>query len=458
MFGHADQFLPEMKNWSLGYEIIRTYVRFGLWLTHKRIVVTGKHLIPKGKPVIFAANHQNALMDPLAIACTNPLQSVWLARADIFKSKLARVFLNYLKMVPVYRIRDGKDNLSNNEQIFQKVTHILEDRLSIALFPEAAHSGRRQMLPHRKAIPRIALEAEAKNHFNLDLQIQPVGIYYSHYWKFNRQLIVVYGKPIAVDDFGDEYAENSQKAMIRLRDLIYERLSPLTLQINSEKYYQEYEDLRMIAGKTYSKIHFFSKNNYLQLFYADKELIYKLEQLETNIPEQFIELVEKTHQYFNGVKASNLLDEQIAQFSNANWIKFWGNLAISVLTLPVFIFGFIFNSIPFYIPRQFFRRKVKNITFLSTFNFGAGLIIFPITYLLEATLLMVLTNSWILAILLFILMPFVGKYAWQLLQFYRNTIQELTFLLANKTKRTRYIQLANQREELTNLIIGKIKT
>jgi len=441
----------------LGYEIIRTYVRFALWLTHQRIVVTGQHLIPKGKPIIFAANHQNALMDPLALACTNPLQSVWLARADIFKSKMARFFLTYLKMVPIYRIRDGKDNLSNNEQIFQQVTHILEDRLSIALFPEAAHSGRRQMLPHRKAIPRIALESEAKNHFDLNLQIVPVGIYYTHYWKFNRLLIVVYGEPIAVDNYRDEYAENPQKAMLSLRDEIYDRIAPLTLQINSEKHYQEYEYFRQIAGKTYSESHFFSKNKYLQMFYADKELIHLLEIFEAGYPEEFGNLIEKLNQYFTAAKETKVSDDQVVRISNASWINFWGSLFISILTLPVFLFGFIFNSLPFYIPRQFLRRKVKNITFLSTFNFGAGLIVFPLAYLIEAAFLLALTHSWIISIPAFILIPFAGKYAWQLLQFYQNTFQELSFLLADKVLRTQYKHLVNQRNELATLIIGKIK-
>src|SRR5450759_1753161 len=193
-----------MKNWSTGYEIIRSYVRFAFWLSHKKIVVTGRHHIPKGKPIIFAPNHQNALMDPLAIACTNPYQTVWLARADLFKSKIAQSILKYLKLLPVYRIRDGKDNLSNNEHIFNQVIHILENKQTIALFPEAAHSGKRQMLPHKKAIPRIALEAEDKNDFSLDLQIVPVGIYYNHYWKFNRSVIVQYGRPVRVDDYKAE--------------------------------------------------------------------------------------------------------------------------------------------------------------------------------------------------------------------------------------------------------------
>jgi hypothetical protein len=58
-----------MKSLSDGHEVIRTYVRFAFWLTHKSMGVTGRHHIPKGKLVIFAANHQNALIDPLALAC-----------------------------------------------------------------------------------------------------------------------------------------------------------------------------------------------------------------------------------------------------------------------------------------------------------------------------------------------------------------------------------------------------
>ena len=268
-----------MKNFSAGYEILRTYVRFAFWLTHKRIVVKGRNLIPKGKPIIFAPNHQNALMDPLALACTNPYQSVWLARADIFKSKTVSSILKYLKLIPVYRIRDGKENLSNNEEIFAQVIQLLENKQTIALFPEATHSGKRQMLPHKKAIPRIALEAEAKNDFQLDLQIVPVGISYSHYWKFNRSILVQYGQPIQVKDFWIDYEVNPQKAMLDLRDEIYRKLNTLIIQINSKTHYQEYDDIRQLAGNDYSRLRFFCKNRILQLFYAEKELISKLEQL-----------------------------------------------------------------------------------------------------------------------------------------------------------------------------------
>ena len=123
----------------------------------------------------------------------------------------------------------------------------------------------------KKAIPRIALEAEVKNNFKLDLQIVPVGITYSHYWEFNRSLVVQYGKPIEIGQFREEYLENPQKTMLDLRDEIHRKLVPLILQIESKTHYPEYEKIIQLAGNEYSKRHFFCKNLSLQLFYAEKE-------------------------------------------------------------------------------------------------------------------------------------------------------------------------------------------
>jgi len=445
-----------MKNWSAGYEMLRMYVRFAFWLTHQRIIVTGRQWIPKGKPIIFAANHQNALMDPLALACTNPYQSVWLARADIFKSKTASSILKYLKLLPVYRIRDGKENLSNNEHIFEQVIHLLENRKTIALFPEAAHSGKRKMLPHKKAVPRIALEAEEKNDFRLDIRIVPVGIYYSHYWHFNRALIVQYGKPIEVEKYRDEYAESPQKAMTSLRDEIYNRICPLTLQINSEKYYQEYENIGQLAGNAYSKIRFFNRDSRLQLFYAEKELIFKVEQIENNQPESFEKLIKETTEYFDALKKAGLSDDQVRKAGEARFSLLLIQLLAAFLSLPLFVFGFAFNALPLFVPRMILRSKVKDITFLSTFNFVAGLIVFPLFYLITASLLLVVTRSLTISFISFMLMPFAGKYAYQLLVFYRDIFQEFAFFAAGKSRRKQIKQMVSLRNKQINSILEKL--
>lgn len=447
-----------MKRWSLGYEIIRTYVRFAFWLSHKRITVTGAENIPKGKPVIFAPNHQNALMDPLAIVCTNPLQSVWLARADIFKLKATQPILKYLKILPVYRIRDGKENLSNNEHIFGQVVHILENKLSIALFPEAAHSGKRQMLPHKKAIPRIALEAEEKNQFNLDLQIVPVGIYYDHYWNFNRSLIIEYGEPINIDKYEKEYTENQQKAMMSLRDEIYRQLEPLILNIKTPKYYQEYENMRQLAGEAYSNRKFFNESPVLQRFYAEKDLIKKIEELEEFDPDYFEKLLDKTAEYFNSLKKAELSDIEIGLVYKANWPEHIIDLILFLISIPIFTFGLIFNAVPLFIPRLILRRKVKDTAFLSTFNFVIGLVVFPLFYIFCLIFIQIYGGSWISTLILFILMPLGGKIAFQLMGFYRKFILKSIFLLGEKTTRRNYKKLIKQRRNLIHLILEKIIT
>jgi len=442
-----------MNNWSAGYEAIRTYVRFAFWLSHKRVVVTGRLKIPKGKPIIFAANHQNALMDPLAISCTNPLQSLWLARADIFKSKAAWSFLKYIKMLPVYRIRDGKDNLSNNEQIFGQVIQLLEDNQSVALFPEAAHSGKRQMLPHRKAIPRIALDAEAKNNFELGLQIVPVGINYSHYWEFSRTLIVHYGDPVDVDRYKNAWTENPQKAMLSLRDEIHDRIIPLTIQINSQAFYQEYEDIRQLAGEAYSKIKHFTKDKKLNRFYADQKLIARIELLENTQPEQFEKIIEEAKKYFRELKELDLTDDQIRKAGNTNWLALFAQIVVAVIVSPVFVLGFVFNAVPFFIPRGIFRKKVKDTAFMSTFNFVAGLVLFPVFYLIGASLIFALTGSSVISIVSFFVMPFAGKLAFSLLVFYQETIQSLNLKVCHQSVLS---QMVMRRNELTAFILKAI--
>jgi len=312
------------------------------------------------------------------------------------------------------------------------------------------------MLPHKKAIPRIALEAEAKNDFQLDLQIVPVGISYSHYWKFNRSLIVQYGQAIQLKNFWIDYEVNPQKAMLDLRDEIYRKLSTLIIQINSKTHYQEYDDIRRLAGNDYSRLRFFCKNRILQLFYAEKELISKLEQLEDLHLEQFNSLLEETRTYFSAIQKADISDQQIESAGSAKWSKVLISFAAAILTLPLFCFGFVFNAIPFLIPRAILRRKVKDITFISTFNFVSGLVVFPLFYLISALWIFHLTGSWSKSMLSIILMPLGGKIAYQLLPFYHSIWQQSRYLVRNKTNRNIIGNLLEQRKELIDRILERV--
>jgi 1-acyl-sn-glycerol-3-phosphate acyltransferase len=71
---------------SIWYSLLRKYICFALTkVFYKRFTVTTDQPIPKDVPVVFAGNHQNALIDALVIICSTPLQPVFLQELIFLK-------------------------------------------------------------------------------------------------------------------------------------------------------------------------------------------------------------------------------------------------------------------------------------------------------------------------------------------------------------------------------------
>lgn len=442
-----------MEKWSGGYALVKILVYYTFWLSHKRIVSLGKEKIPKNKPIIFAPNHQNALMDPLAVLLTNHTQPVWLARADIFKLKITRPILRFLKMVPVYRIRDGKENLQNNEETFDLSVRVLENNQAMALFPEAAHTGKRQMITHKKAVPRIAFLAEGKSGFNLGVQIVPVGIYYSHYWEFNRSVIVNYGTPIQVAKYHKAFLDNEQLAIMELRDEIYRELLPLTLNIHSRESYNAYEEIRELAGHRYSCERHFNKDPFINRFFSDKELIEKIEAFEKQDPGTFRNLVEELQIYTMAKNKLHLKNEPVNRMRLFESIFVFAKLIAAIVSLPFFLPGVIFNGPQFLLARNMINKRVKDPVFKGTFNLVVGMLLFPLIHLLIAIVMGVIVESMFFAIFFFLLMPLLGKLSYQLYEFYSQIFRQLKLAWLLIFKNKELVALWDLKKEIEDKIV-----
>ena len=138
-----------IDKWSFLYFLIKYSFAKRLhdfFYRKRQIVHAGR--IPKNEPVILAPNHQNALMDALAFVMGLKFQTVFLARADIFKGKFIINLLTFIKILPIFRIRDGMANLQKNEEIFDLTVNILKNKHNpLLLFPEGNHGDRRRLRP-----------------------------------------------------------------------------------------------------------------------------------------------------------------------------------------------------------------------------------------------------------------------------------------------------------------------
>jgi len=198
---------------SLWYTLVRQYVSVGIKLFFKEIRVTGTENIPMEGPIMFTVNHQNSFLDALLIATSNNRHTHFLVRADVFKFSIARWFFKSLNMMPIYRMRDGRGSLSNNNQIFRKCFNILGHNHALMLFPEANHHQKRLLLPLSKGFTRIALGADNT------IKIVPVGINYTHHRLFGGSVSIYYGKPISTVAYqnGDPQSNRLLKNEVNLQ-------------------------------------------------------------------------------------------------------------------------------------------------------------------------------------------------------------------------------------------------
>ena len=206
-----------IERYSTRYALLKSVA--GFWhntVFYRKVIVLGRENINPNHHLIFAPNHQNALMDALAVLFTQDGQLIFLARADIFKKKIVAAILYFLKILPVYRIRDGFRSLKGNDEIFTKTIDVLKSKNGLVILPEGDHAGFRRLRQLKKGICRVAFQADEATEFNLKIKIIPVGIEFSNYSRYRQVLTVVYGKPIEVSEFYELYKVSPEIALNEL--------------------------------------------------------------------------------------------------------------------------------------------------------------------------------------------------------------------------------------------------
>ncbi len=444
MISHA--LLKDIERWSFKYYITKFYVD----LAHSMVfynnhIINGLENIPEGEPVIFAANHQNALMDALAILASKDWQPVFLARADIFNKPFLAKLLMSFKILPVYRPRDSGDIVKLNEEIFKTSVEILKSKRILVIFPEASHLGKHFLRPLHKGLTRIAFQAQTE--IDVPVNIIPIGINYSDYFKYRSSVMVNFGKPIKVSDYMDEYKQSPQRAAHHLLVKLAEDIRPLIIDIKDDEYYETFEKLRKVYDYKMVKKLGLKNFNLPNKIEADKKLIQKLYEFKAQKPEEMKELKDKTEWYFV-LKAQNNLNDWIfdREFGLSEVVI---HFVVLLILFPIFFFGAINNILPFKIPSMI-TKNVKDRNFHSSFHFVVGLVIFPIFYAILFFIVMALEPVTWLKYLYLGLLPVTGIIAYHYYVTLDKAIMKLRFFVNRKTDKIKKLK------ELRNEIIAKL--
>lgn len=241
-----------IQDLNIGYELLLPTSVIATHCHYQRTVIRGCENLPKDGAYIIAPCHQNALMEPMAVLAAQNHRVVFLARADIFQKPTIRAILTFLKILPVYRIRDGKSSLSKNEEIFAQSKQVLLDRVPLCLMAEGRHNNRHQLLPLVKGMFRIAGETQ-RALGDTPLYIVPTGIDFDHYERPYSNLIVDIGQPIAVQPFMEQFEADEAVALNQMRERLTVALKQQMHHVESKEHYEEVYALCHILNRDWRK-------------------------------------------------------------------------------------------------------------------------------------------------------------------------------------------------------------
>jgi 1-acyl-sn-glycerol-3-phosphate acyltransferase len=404
-----------IEKYDFFYSLLKLYADF--WhniIFYRKVIVYGKDNIDFSVPTIFAPNHQNALMDAMAVLCTLDRQLIFLARADIFKKKFVAKILYFLKMLPVYRMRDGYDSLKQNDDTFNDTLRVMENRNGVVILPEGNHASYRKLRQLKKGICRVAFQTAEARDFTEEINIVPVGLEYSHYWHFRQVLTVVYGHPIHVSEYYCSYRENPNRAVVELRDRLSDEMKKVMVHIESEEDYDAINELRSIINEKYS-----DRIRYPKLF-RDNRLVNRMKRLQDTDPDTYRKICDDALEVRDLAKQLKVTYRHLRRKKNPlGWLIV--SAVFLLFSLPVFLIGAALGILSFQVA-YLQSIKSKDPAFISTARYGFFLGLSFIIGPLYLVLALVFIKPFWIALIAFLAIPLLGILAWNWFLLFLRTV------------------------------------
>jgi 1-acyl-sn-glycerol-3-phosphate acyltransferase len=367
----------------------------------RQIYLSDFDQIPLDKPILIAANHPTAFLDPVLIGVYADPPIYFMTRGDLFKKPRAKKILELINMFPVNRQRDGFSGADRMEQTNEYVFERLREQHPIGIFVEGQHHLDRRIIPLQKGVVRLAFGAYERFQ-QPDLQVLPIGLSFRYGNKQRDTVSLLLGKPIFVKDYWEQYLESPAKAAIQLLHDIRQQLIDLSYHVE-KKSDDDLVELLLRLHQGEQPVHYFPvirKGN--ALFYAEKSVVNQVNEMEEDAKKELQKNVKK---YFKTLK-KHWVDD--AALLHPEWSSFsiWIVLA---LAFPFFLLGWLFRLPSALLANFISTKKVKKKEFKSSVFFGIELLSSFFLYLIY--LIIALFTMKPLYIGLVLLAPIVHPFA-----------------------------------------------
>lgn len=367
---------------TLTFRVILAAFGIALRLFFRRIETVNADLVPSGTGVIFVMNHPNGLIDPALVFVALPRRISFLAKSTLFRMPVISFLLRTVEALPLYRKIDAGEDVSKNQKTFELSRELLQRGGSIALFPEGVSHNSPKLLPAKTGAARIALGAVSVNKGEpLDLQIVPVGLFYTNKTTFRSEALLHFGEPFRVEPAGlDETGQPVREAVRALTARIEDALRDVTLNAENESELHTARMAEEIFAAASVNENLGEKLEFLKSFVAGASG-------EADAPGS--ELTRKVVEYDRKLDDFGLEPEHLslAQFSRGSVIRqailqIWPLVLISPLSLAGAVLHWPAYRLCGVVAGRFSKHGADDVA--STVKVLAGMVFVPLTWLITA--------------------------------------------------------------------------
>lgn len=184
------------------YRVFRLLCRVALGVYYRRLEVEGAPDALRG-PVIFVANHPNALIDPLMLIVSLRRRVTLTVKNVLSRNPLLRLLIHGLGAISLHRREDvgrGADPCRNRDSL-RRCREVLARGGALCVFPEGASHSEPGLRPFKKGAAQIALELGRAAGADPRLRLVPVALLYTDKRRFRSDVWLRFGRGLDVARF-----------------------------------------------------------------------------------------------------------------------------------------------------------------------------------------------------------------------------------------------------------------
>jgi 1-acyl-sn-glycerol-3-phosphate acyltransferase len=382
------------------YHLTTPLMKLAFRVYFKKIHLSNLQLIPTDQPVILAANHPSAFIEPIILASWLDRTLHFVARGDLYlNSPFVRKLYDVYNLIPVFRLDDaGYGQLKTNYSSFERCFSVLKENGWLMILAEGRTKHEKRLRKIMKGTARIAFGTlEIKE--DLDICIVPVGVNYTNSDQFRTDVMIDFGAPINLSEYLPTYKENSSRAVKLLTSAIEKGLSERVIHIESPEDEALVEMLLELRRNESKENTAWQDAGSATRLMEEKKIADLVNALSLEDKES---LGKSTSDYFQSLRQFGASDSGMTDAGSGRLVNYLLYALAWLFWLP----GFVLNILPLFLGYRAAKKMAKTVEFRASLVITFSCLLYVLYLLIIPILSLVTGNTWLLALLL--LLPLSG--------------------------------------------------